>query len=300
VPDAWRVAGSAIISAGLVLAGLAALRAGQQGRPLAGSWLAAADLGIGFLAGAAVVAIGDGLLYGQASPFAYAMVLGAATQFYLDVERNRGSVETELAIAREVEARRLDEARIALLSAQLEPHFLFNTLAHLRRMIEERPDDARRMTDALSMLFRRTHRALMQERDVTVEEELGLVTSYLEVMGLRLGARLEWSVEPDGASAVRVPPLMVLTLVENAVRHGIERLREGGRIDVRARSSGGTLAIEVADNGAGFPAVAGGEGCGLSNLRARLKTRFGDRARLTLLPAPPHGVIARIEIRDES
>ena len=194
-----------------------------------------------------------------------------------------------------VDSERLDretaEARLQVLEAQIEPHFLFNTLANVKRLYEtDRIAGAttmRNLKDYLAV-------ALPQMRGVacTLGRESEHAVAYLNIQQIRMGRRLAFDFDvPPQLRDARLPPLMLLTLVENAVKHGLAPRPEGGRIDVRARLVNGQLRIEVADTGQGFT-KSGGGGTGLANTRARLASQFGERGKLSLAMNSPQGVIA--------
>jgi signal transduction histidine kinase len=175
-------------------------------------------------------------------------------------------------------------ARLALLSAQVEPHFLYNTLAHVRALAGRDADAAQRMLDALIDYLRASSRNMARGL-VPLAEELDSVRGYLAVMQQRLGARLSvhWEV-PERALRLPVPPAALQTLVENAIKHGIEPLADGGAITIRATGDAGGWGIDVLDTGAGFehPADRRPEGCGLTNLRERLRLALGAGAAVVL------------------
>lgn len=174
------------------------------------------------------------------------------------------------------------EQRLQQLQAQIEPHFLFNTLANLRRLYRTQPHSAAEMTEQLQRYLRSALPQLRQRR-ATLGDELTLVEAYLALFRMRMGARLAYAVDaPAALRALDFPPVLLLTLVENAIKHGIDPKADGGRVDVRARRDGATLTVEVRDDGVGFGAVAGGTGVGLTNVRRRLATLFGRRAGLEL------------------
>jgi len=192
-------------------------------------------------------------------------------------------------------AREATEARLQVLEAQIEPHFLFNTLAHVKRLYETDRDAGVRMLrnlkDYLSIALPQ-----MREAAPTLGREIDHVVAYLGIQQIRMGRRLAYGIDvPHDVRDARVPSLMVLTLVENAVRHGLTPLPEGGRIDVRATASGASLRIDIADTGRGFAKSQGG-GTGLANIRARLASTYGPAARLSLALKQPGGVIATIEL----
>jgi signal transduction histidine kinase len=175
-------------------------------------------------------------------------------------------------------------ARLALLSAQIEPHFLYNTLAHVRAQAGNDAAAAQRMLDALIAYLRASSRNMAQAV-VPLADELASVRGYLAVMQQRLGPRLDvrWEV-PDDALSASVPPAALQTLVENAIKHGIEPLAAGGAITVRAARDGAAgWLVDVLDTGAGFDTPSGRpEGTGLANLRERLRLALGQDASVVL------------------
>ncbi len=190
---------------------------------------------------------------------------------------------------------RMEEARLKVLQAQIEPHFLFNTLANVRGLYADSPHDAARMLDNL-MEYLAAALPQMRAGDATLGSEVRLTKAYLEVQAIRMGRRLEFAVDvPDALRDVPFPPLMLLTLVENAIKHGLAPLREGGSIRVGAIAGPDGLEIRVADTGGGFTRTHG-KGTGLANTRARLAMLHGDKGRLTIGRNAPHGVVATIAI----
>ncbi|HEY1090051.1 MAG TPA: histidine kinase, partial [Burkholderiaceae bacterium] len=188
------------------------------------------------------------------------------------------------------------EAQVSALNAQIEPHFLFNTLANVKRLYETTPERGRDMLRSL-IDYLRAALPSMRRQDSTLDQELSLVRSYLTILQMRMGERLSFSIDADQALlAARMPPMVLPTLVENAIKHGLAPLPEGGRIEIDARQlSGGALSVEVRDNGAGFTGGSG-SGVGLANTRARLAALFGESAALELEAAAPRGVIARLRM----
>jgi sensor histidine kinase YesM len=142
----------------------------------------------------------------------------------------------------------------------------------------------------------------MRRHESTLADELELVRHYLAILQMRMGERLSFEIHaPPELLAARLPTLVLPTLVENAIKHGLSPLPEGGRIAIRAaHAADGGLRIEVADNGQGFGAASGGAGVGLANTRARLAARFGDAATLELEANQPRGVIARVNLPAEA
>src|SRR4029453_8907222 len=197
---------------------------------------------------------------------------------------------------REVLQSQMVEAHLSALQAQIEPHFLFNTLANVKRLYETAPARGREMLSSL-INYLRAALPTMREPGSTLQREIELVRSFLTILQMRMGDRLAFSIDaPGDLSSARVPPMVLPTLVENAIKHGLSPLPEGGRIDIRARREGsGSMVIEVSDTGAGF-AASGGSGVGLANTRSRLAALYGQDASLSLSNGAPRGVVARIRL----
>ncbi len=190
------------------------------------------------------------------------------------------------------------DARFRLLQAQVAPHFLFNTLANIRELVSTGSPRAAPVLESL-IAYLRASVPRLNEPSSTLGQELELVQAYLEVMQMRMPDRLEFSVEADDyARAAICPPMTLLTLVENAMRHGIDPAEEGGSIEVRALVRDGRIRASVSDTGMGFVPGNGalpGLGTGLANLRERLQLAFGGDANLTLKENQPHGVRAEMD-----
>ena len=198
-------------------------------------------------------------------------------------ERERGELE-----------RKALDARLRLLQAQLEPHFLFNTLANVRELVESRSPQASNVLASL-IAYLRAAVPRLQEPVTTLGHELQLVRAYLDLMQMRMPDRLQFSIEADEAlRGLRCPPMTLLSLVENAVRHGIDPSEEGGRIDVRVRAQDGRIRAQVIDTGVGMRNDSKGLGTGLSTLRERLQLSFGSDAHMRILAVEPHGVCAEV------
>jgi len=240
---------------------------------------------------------GKGYLYQLGfvrGPLLWWGLVGAAWYMLKRAEHRADELVTARAAADRLRAGTA-EARLAALQAQVEPHFLFNTLAHVRALYKRDPERGRRM---LERFLDYLEAALPQVRqaDTTLEQELELARAYLDIQQIRIGGRLAFTIEvPADLARLRFPPLMLLTLVENAIKHGIAPQTEGGAIGIVARADERRLRIEVRDTGAGLSQVAG-SGMGLANVRARLAALFGAGARLVIEPNAPRGVVAAIEI----
>ena len=195
----------------------------------------------------------------------------------------------------ELERQALD-ARLHLLQAQISPHFLFNTLANVQALVDAGSPHASIVLRSL-IAYLRAAVPLLNEPAATIERELQLVRPYLELMQLRMPDRLQYAMNVDPAALkVRCPPITLLTLVENAVRHGIDPSEEGGRIDIDIERLGERCVVRVTDTGAGFHQAANGLGTGLTTLRERLQVIFGDAAQLRLTAGTPRGVAVEVDL----
>ena len=204
-------------------------------------------------------------------------------------------------------SRQLMEARLQALQAQVEPHFLYNTLANVQALTEVDPPAANKMVGHL-IEYLRAALPKMRETSSTIGQEVELARAYLNILKMRMGARLDFAIQvPDELNGVPFPPLMLPSLVENAIKHGLEPVREGGRIDVIAEKVGERFRIVVKDTGRGLAAngttsasAETGGGVGLANIRERLLALHGETAKLSLESNDPKGVIATIEIPAEA
>jgi hypothetical protein len=205
------------------------------------------------------------------------------------------------AAAQAVELRRVrlerqaTEARLGALRGQIEPHFLFNTLATVRRLQQVEPAEGARLL-AHFVDYLRSAQPTRQGEGIRLGQEIDLIRAYLGVVELRMAGRLTVSFDvPDDLRALAFPPLTLATLVENAVKHGIEPAPAGGTITVVVRRLGDTLEAVVADTGVGFSGSSG-SGIGLANIRARLHTLYGSTGTLTLHANLPRGVRASMHL----
>ena len=193
--------------------------------------------------------------------------------------------------------RQLTEARLQALQAQVEPHFLFNTLAAVEHLIETDPGRAAVMQRHL-IAFLRGALPRMRAQATTLGDEVELCRNYLAIMKIRMEDRLEFAVDvPSDLLSQPFPPLMLQSLVENAVKHGLEPKPEGGSLMISACRTPGRLRVTVADSGLGFGNTAtAGSGIGLANIRERLAGLFGDTAALAVSPNVPTGAQVSIEV----
>ena len=199
---------------------------------------------------------------------------------YLLNERIEAEVEQGQLIRSESERREV-EAHLKLLQAQIEPHFLFNTLANVSSLIDSDPQLARQLLERLNDWLRVALARARSER-TTLGDELDMLENYLEILKIRFGERLRWRIEvSEDARRLVFPPMLLQPLVENAVRHGIEPKLGGGVIDIHTHIDNSGLHVEVSDNGAGL-SNENTSGTGLANVRARLVALFGNAGVLTL------------------
>ena len=240
----------------------------SEGRVLGFIWIAGTGLLIGPL-------LAMGALYRQRDAEARSQAL------HFELERS------------ELERQALD-ARLRLLQAQIEPHFLFNTLANVSALVETSSPQAAPVLRSLIAYLRAAMPRLKNEA-ASLGDELALVRAYLELMHLRMPDRLSFQLQvPPELLGLRFPPMALLTLVENAVRHGIDPSEEGGAIVLGGSLADQTVQVWVSDSGVGLT-QSSGTGTGLRNLRERLKGFYGDSARLDLSETAPHGLRAEIE-----
>lgn len=227
-------------------------------------------------------------------------MMAIIAKFFID----RSRAAQRMADIRKTEAeyhninRQITEAKLQALQAQVEPHFLYNTLANVQALTEVEPAAAHKMVGHL-IQYLRAALPKMRENTSTVGQEIELVRAYLNILKMRMGERLEFDIDvPVELQTLAFPPLMLPSLVENAIKHGLEPQRTGGHIQITAKTEGSKLLLAVQDTGRGFSeqdTIAGG-GVGLANIRERLAALYGDSAKLTLEENRPQGVIAMIEI----
>jgi LytS/YehU family sensor histidine kinase len=213
--------------------------------------------------------------------------------------RQRETFARNQALAFELERSELErkalDARLRLLQAQVEPHFLFNTLANVQALVDAGSPHASTVLKSL-IAYLRAAVPRLHEPTTTLGQELQLVRAYLEVMHMRMPDRLKFALHIDeSARELECPPMTLLTLVENAVRHGIDPTEEGGFIDVTVRLHEGRCKVRVVDTGMGLQAGGSGLGTGLSSLRERLQLAFSGNAQLSISEVDPHGVAVELD-----
>ncbi|MYM22826.1 hypothetical protein GTP46_09225 [Duganella sp. FT135W] len=203
------------------------------------------------------------------------------------------------AIKREQELEKVAlHAKLSALQAQVEPHFLFNTLANLKYLIRTDTATAQEMLDHL-VGYLQNSLPDMRSVSSTVERELALVRDYLSIMQIRMGQRLRFRIEAGDDALVRpLPPAMLISLVENAIKHGMERASRPGEIVIAAAVDGNALRVQVCDDGVGLTEQMG-QGFGLSNIHERLQLLYGERAKLSVAAGEQGGVVATLIIKEQ-
>ncbi len=225
------------------------------------------------------------------------LIFGVAISYFfysrVTIAEKEAALQQSALDAAEAERRRA-EAELKALQAQIEPHFLFNTLSNVAGLIDSDPATAKRMLTSFTA-YLRSSLDRTRAGGGTVGEELAMVRRYLEIMAIRMGDRLRWTIDlPDELAGAALPPLTLQPFVENALQHGLGPLPEGGEIRIAARREAGDIVIDVIDTGVGLDTVAP-PGVGIANVRARLAAIHGPRADVALAPVAPHGV--RVTVR---
>jgi sensor histidine kinase YesM len=219
----------------------------------------------------------------------------------------KGRLQAEVKAAQATETaeseslkRQVIEARMAAMQAQVEPHFLFNTLASIDHLIETDPKRASQMQKNLIALLRASMPAMREAHPSAhnLGREMAVIRPYLEILKVRMEDRLQIDVSvPDGLLSAEFPSMMIQSLVENAIKHGLEPKAEGGTLTVRAEIVHGKLAVTVADTGLGFgKAATAGTGTGLANIRERLKLLYGNRASMSVAENVPSGTVVTLTV----
>ena len=219
----------------------------------------------------------------------------------------KGTIQAEVKAAEAAETaeseqlkRQVVEARMAAMQAQVEPHFLFNTLASIDHLILTDPSRASQMQKNLIALLRASMPSMRESTPMAhnLGREMAVIRPYLEIIKVRMEERLQTDIQvPEGLLSAEFPSMMIQSLVENAIKHGLEPKAEGGRLTVKAEIVHGKLAVTVADTGLGFgKAATAGTGVGLANIRERIKLLYGDRASMTVADNTPSGTIVTLTV----
>ncbi len=270
-----------------------------------GPWAAPALIvALGLMAGLLIAGtlVGNHPLFyfsGSFTTIALALFFGVTgTLLFYTRERlhhtRRQLAESELRQSRQEQL--LAASELKLLQAQIEPHFLFNTLSNIAQLVPNEPELAVNTLENLTTLLRASL-ARTRSGESTLGQEIDFGAAYLAIQATRLQGRITYEIDlPDALREIPLPPLLVQPLLENAVIHGIEVKPEGGKVVFNARRIGDELILSVSDSGAGISETGASGGAGLRNIRDRLRLRYGPRASLELIPASPHGVNAIISV----
>lgn len=235
-------------------------------------------------------------------PFVFLLLVGLFFTKVLMGGKKRAEAQAQVATAkaeRETLQRQVTEARMQMMQAQVEPHFLFNTLASVEHLIETDPPRASAMQRSLIQYLRAVLPQMRESAPVTnLGREADMVRAYLDLLKMRMEERLTIDFRvPDGLRSAAFPPMMLQSLVENAIEHGLECNPDGGTLRVQAEVAHNKLRVTVADDGPGFGTCpSNGTGLGLQSIRERLALLHGQQAQLIIAPNSPSGVCATIEV----
>jgi sensor histidine kinase YesM len=210
------------------------------------------------------------------------------------IAESRARVQEEK-IKRLTSEKKAAEANLKLLQAQVEPHFLFNTLSNVLSLLDTDPGRGKSMlVDFIRYL--RASLSKIRKEQATLGQEMEMIQAYLGIFKVRMGDRLIYDIDlPKHLESISFPPMLIQPLVENAIKHGLEPRVDGGKIRISGTESNGMLRLEVADTGGGFQQERDA-GTGLSSIRERLQSMYGERGRLILEEYQPHGLKAIIEV----
>ncbi len=270
----------------------------------------AAAIGVGTIAGSFAGSAITGfplslILQGEAIPLLQLLILGLLfgaiiTYFF----HSREQMTQAHLLIQEERIKRLSlekenlESRLRLLQAQVEPHFLFNSLSTILSLLDTDSGKGKKMLHDL-ILYLRASLSRTRDKTTTLEQELELIRAYINIYKVRMGDRLRYRIEiPDRLKSRPFPPMLVQPLVENAIRHGLEPRIDGGEIHVQAEEKEGYLRLLVSDDGIGMDEKKAA-GIGLSNIRDRLQTLFDGEGKFIIQENKPSGLKAIIEIPNE-
>ncbi len=232
------------------------------------------------------------------SSFIYSIIIGCVVSYYFYLIARQREISNQLTLEKLKQAeyeRALTENNLKILQAQIEPHFLFNTLSNVIGLIDQRPDDARKMLEHFTH-YLRASLSRTREPNTTLEDEMTIVNAYLSIQKIRMGERLNYKITVDETlNATPFPPLLIQPLVENSVRHGLEPEIAGGEIGVEIYKKNNRLTIIVSDTGKGADNLQS-DGIGLKNIRERLSSLFPDGASIEIRANRPKGLKTTLQI----
>jgi sensor histidine kinase YesM len=263
---------------------------------------------VGVLLGTVVVGIGPSIFFQKYSLFQMIIlgILFGSIISYFFVSRD--TISATKALVQEERIKRLTsekkavEGNLKLLQAQIEPHFLFNTLSNILSLLETDLNKGKHMLEDL-IHYLRTSLSKTRGDITTIGQEMEMIRAYMNIFKVRMGNRLRYKMDiPDNLKDLPFSPMLIQPLVENAIKHGLEPKIEGGEVSISGEKIGEKLRLEIADTGVGFYEESA-LGTGLSNIRERLQSLYGDKGRLILEENRPCGLKAIIEVphaRDQS
>ena len=251
--------------------------------------------------GAIVSGLGPSILFEKTPLFqllTIGVIFGSIITYFFTSREQIAQSQTRIQeeqIKRLTSEKKLAEANLKLLQAQIEPHFLFNTLSNVLSLLDTDPKKGKSMlVDFIQYL--RASLSKIREEKATLGQEMEMIQAYLNIFKVRMGDRLHYKIDlPKKLKAISFPPMLIQPLVENAIKHGLEPKVDGGEILISGEEKNGILRIEVVDTGGGFK-EGKNFGMGLSNIRERLQSIYGNSGRLILEENQPHGLKATIEV----
>ncbi len=230
------------------------------------------------------------------------IVVGSLISYFFSIQSKVTEAENRLQeerIKRLTSEKEAIEANLRLLQAQIEPHFLFNSLSNILSLLDSDSEKGKSMLRSLTR-YLRTSLSKTREDSSTVGQEMELIEDYLKIFKVRMGDRLLFKLDAsDSVGDLPFPPMLIQPLVENAIKHGIEPKIEGGAITIRVENEKGRIRVEVSDTGMGLHANSD-QGMGLKNIKDRLESLYAGQARLMLEENEPSGLKAVIEVPNES
>ena len=263
---------------------------------------------IGTLLGTVAAGIGTSIFFQEYSLFQMiilGLVFGTIISYFIFSRETITTTKTmvqEERIKRLISEKKAVESNLRLLQAQIEPHFLFNTLSNIVSLLETDLEKGKYMLEDL-IHYLRTSLSKTRSETTTIGQEMEMIRSYMNIFKVRMGERLRYQVDvPDSIKDIPFPPMLIQPLVENAIKHGLEPKIEGGEVFISGKENKEILRLEIADTGVGFYEESD-PGTGLSNIRERLQSIYGDKGRLILEDNRPCGLKAIIEVphaRDKS
>ena len=241
----------------------------------------------------------DWKIHGLGLSFMTSGIILSSVIFYFFMTKLRLKYRSEMIAREKIKHAAMEKeylsANLKMLQAQIEPHFLFNTLSNILSLIDTQPDKGKSMLLDLTKLLRTSLSRTMPEQ-TTLAQEISMIEAYLHIQKIRMDERLHYEIDvPDNIRQYSFPPMLLQPLVENAVKHGLEPKVEGGEIIIRATLDDHLLIIKVTDTGLGFSDFDKA-GVGIANVRERLGLLFGEKGRLIIEENKPHGVRATIEV----